>query len=117
MPITTKMDDFKDTTLHKEIESGDDLHEYKTNEGYIIDTGDEAYSDLKVAKDGKFPILIYARCIEFRKFITDDTGMNRTYNPYTPTLRRPSRPPELESVSETFDLAYHFGDCLFAGLW
>jgi hypothetical protein len=58
MPITTKMDDSKDTTAHTEIESGDDLHEYKTNEGYIIDAGDEAYSDLKVARDGKFPMLI-----------------------------------------------------------
>ena len=87
MPVTTKMDNFKDTTTHNEIESGDDLHEYKTNEGYIIDAGDEAYSDLKVAKDGKFPILSFleARCIEFRKFIAD-TGMNRTHNPYTSTL-------------------------------
>jgi hypothetical protein len=52
------MDDFKDTTARNEIESGDDLHEYKTNEGYIIDAGDAADSDLKVARDGKFPILI-----------------------------------------------------------
>jgi hypothetical protein len=58
MLVTTKMDNFKDTTAHNEIESGHDLHEYKTNEGYIIDTGDEANSDLKVARDGKFPILI-----------------------------------------------------------
>ena len=52
------MEDFKDTTAHSEIESGDDLHEYKTNEGYIIDAGDAAYNDLKVARDGKFPVLI-----------------------------------------------------------
>jgi hypothetical protein len=63
MPATTKMANFKDTTVHDEIESGDDLHEYKTNEGYIIDAGDEAYSDLKVARDGKFPILSFLKHI------------------------------------------------------
>jgi hypothetical protein len=61
MPVTTKMDNFKDTTVYNEIENGDDLHEYKTNEGYIIDAGDEAYSDLKVARDGKFPILSFLK--------------------------------------------------------
>lgn len=58
MRLISKMEDFKDTTAHSEIESGDDLHEYKTNEGYIIDAGDAAYSDLKVARDGKSPVLI-----------------------------------------------------------
>jgi hypothetical protein len=88
------MDDFKDTTAHNEIESGDDLHEYKTNEGYIIDAGDTAYSDLKVARDGKFirhaaqrhHFIIYSnRQIQIN--VADDMRMNRTHHSYTPTLR------------------------------
>jgi hypothetical protein len=51
----SKMDDLKDMTAHKEIEALEDLHEYKTNEGYVIDAGDEAYDDLKLARDVSNP--------------------------------------------------------------
>jgi hypothetical protein len=55
MLAASKMDDLKDTAAHKEIESQTDIHEYKTNEGYVIDAGDEEYSDLKLARDVSYP--------------------------------------------------------------
>lgn len=51
MLATNKMADLKHTTTHKEIESPSDIHEYKTNEGYVIDAGDVADNDLKLARD------------------------------------------------------------------
>jgi hypothetical protein len=52
------MDDLKAMTAHEEIEASDDIHEYKTNEGYVIDAADAAYSHLKLARDVRYPFLM-----------------------------------------------------------
>ena len=46
------MTDFKDPAALTEAERLEDIHEYKANEGYIIDAGDIDRRNLKLARDG-----------------------------------------------------------------
>ena len=77
MLATSEMDDPKITPEHEEIKTSEDLHEYKTNEGYIIDAGDEAYGDLKVARDVSEYHAVVSRSLRFlslfQAHLTDHT--------------------------------------------